>query len=34
MNFEINRIYNENCIDYMRRLPDKSVNLIIADPLT
>lgn len=34
MNFEINGIYNENCIDYMRRLPDKSVNLIIADPLT
>lgn len=27
-----NIIYNEDCIEGMKRLPDKSANLIIADP--
>jgi site-specific DNA-methyltransferase (adenine-specific) len=30
--FEINKIYNEDCLKTMRRLPDESVDLIIADP--
>jgi len=25
-------IYNEDCLEGMKRLPSKSVNLIIADP--
>ena len=32
MNFEINKIYNEDCIKYMKTLPNKCVDLIIADP--
>ena len=28
----INKIYNEDCITYMKTLPDNSLNLIIADP--
>ena len=27
-----NTIYNEDCIEGMKRLPDRSINLIIADP--
>ena len=29
---ELNKIYNEDCITYMKSLPDKYVDLIIADP--
>jgi len=29
---ELNKIYNKDCIEYMKTLPDKSINLIIADP--
>lgn len=29
---ELNRIYNEDCIEGMRRLPDSSVDLIVTDP--
>lgn len=29
---EINKIYNADCIEYMKTLLDKCVNLIIADP--
>lgn len=29
---ELNKIYNEDCIHTMKDLPDKSVDLIIADP--
>ena len=32
MNFEINKIYNEDCIKYMKTLPNECVDLIIADP--
>lgn len=31
-NIETNKIYNENCITYMKTLPNESVDLIIADP--
>ena len=29
---ETNVIYNEDCIEGMKRLPDKSVDLIVTDP--
>lgn len=29
---EINKIYNEDCLEGMKRMPDKSVDLIITDP--
>lgn len=29
---ELNTIYNEDCIDTMRRMPDKSVNVILTSP--
>ena len=29
---EINKIYNMDCIECMKLIPDKSVDLIIADP--
>lgn len=29
---ELNKVYNKDCITYMKLLLDKSVNLIIADP--
>ena len=32
MSFEINKIYNEDCIKFMQTLPDNCLDLIIADP--
>lgn len=32
MKIKTNEIYNMDCIDYMKTLPNNSVNLIIADP--
>ncbi|MEE9118300.1 MAG: site-specific DNA-methyltransferase [Calditrichia bacterium] len=29
---EINRIYNMDCLEGMRQMPDESVDLVIADP--
>ena len=29
---EINKLYKKDCLEYMKILPDKSVDLIIADP--
>jgi len=29
---ELNRIYNEDCLETMRRMPDKSIDLIVTDP--
>ena len=29
---EINKIYNEDCFDLFKRIPDKSIDCIIADP--
>lgn len=29
---ELNKIYNMDCLEYMRTLPNESVDLIIADP--
>lgn len=29
---EINKVYNENCLDTMSRMADKSIDLVIADP--
>lgn len=29
---ELNKIYNEDCIEYMRNLPSECVDLIVADP--
>lgn len=30
--YELNRIYQRDCIEGMRELPDESVDLVIADP--
>lgn len=29
---ELNRIYNEDCLEGMRRIPDHSIDLIVTDP--
>jgi site-specific DNA-methyltransferase (adenine-specific) len=29
---ELNRIYNEDCLQGMKRIPDKSVDMILTDP--
>ena len=29
---ELNKIYNEDCLEGMKRIPDKSVDLIVIDP--
>lgn len=29
---EINKAYNEDCINFMHQIPDESIDLIIADP--
>ena len=28
---ELNRIYNEDCLDGMKRIPDKSIDMILCD---
>jgi len=32
MNFELNKIYNEDCLEAMKRIPDKYFELAIVDP--
>ena len=32
MLIELNKIYNEDCLETMKKMDDKSVDLIIADP--
>ena len=29
---ELNRIYNEDCLEGMKRIPDGSVDLVVSDP--
>ncbi|MCF1585221.1 site-specific DNA-methyltransferase [Tetragenococcus koreensis] len=29
---ELNKIYNEDCLEGMKRIPDKSIDLIVTDP--
>ena len=29
---ELNRIYNEDCLEGMKRIPDNSIDLIVTDP--
>jgi len=29
---EINKIYNENCLDTLQRIPDKTIDLVITSP--
>jgi len=31
-NLPLNKIYNEDCIEFMKRLPNDCIDLIIADP--
>lgn len=28
----INRVFNENCLETMKRMPDKSIDLVLTDP--
>ena len=30
--FEINKIYNENCLDTMNRMPEESIDLTVTSP--
>ena len=30
--FELNRIYNEDCLEGMKRIPDESIDLIVSSP--
>jgi site-specific DNA-methyltransferase (adenine-specific) len=32
MTLELNRIYNMDCLEGMREIPDKSIDLVITDP--
>ena len=29
---EVNRIYNADCLDILKELPDKSIDLVLTDP--
>lgn len=29
---KLNKIYNEDCLEGMKQIPDKSIDLIITDP--
>ena len=29
---ELNKIYNEDCLEGMKRIPDGSVDLVLTDP--
>lgn len=29
---ELNKIYNEDCMEGMKRIPDASIDLIVTDP--
>lgn len=29
---ELDKIYNEDCLEGMKRIPDNTVNLVITDP--
>jgi site-specific DNA-methyltransferase (adenine-specific) len=31
-NFELNKVYNEDCLETLKRLPNNSIDLVIADP--
>ena len=30
--YELNNIYNEDCLEAMKQIPNESVNAIITDP--
>lgn len=30
--FELNKIYNEDCVNILKQLPDKCIDLVITDP--
>jgi site-specific DNA-methyltransferase (adenine-specific) len=29
---EINKIYNDDCLNILKQLPDKSIDLLLTDP--
>jgi len=29
---ELNKIYNEDCLEFMKRVPDKYFDLVLTDP--
>lgn len=29
---ELNKIYNEDCLEGMRKMPSRSIDLIVSDP--
>jgi len=32
MNVELNKVYNEDCLEFMKRLPDNCLDSIVSDP--
>lgn len=32
MSIELNKIYNEDCLEGMKRIPDNSIDLVLTDP--
>ncbi|QQO38104.1 type II, N4M-methylcytosine DNA methyltransferase (group beta) [Staphylococcus phage vB_SauH_SPJ2] len=32
MELELNKIYNEDCLEGMKKIPDNSIDLIVTDP--
>lgn len=32
MNLELNKVYNQDCIDFLKSLPDNSIDSIVTDP--
>ena len=30
--FSVNKIYNNDCIDGMKTIPDKTIDLVVTDP--
>lgn len=32
MNVELNKVYNEDCLEFMKKLPDNCIDLVLTDP--
>lgn len=32
MEYELNKIYNDDCYEAIKKIPDKSIDLIVTDP--
>lgn len=32
MNIELNKVYNMDCLEFMKTLPDNCIDLVLTDP--